>query len=141
MVMDMSKRRISKASKRRLSFLGPLCLIAIFYSAFLLLYNAYTIYELSMEKENLENKLVKLQEESENLKTDIEKLNDDEYLANYAREHYLYSKDGEYIIHIEDSLEDSIDNIETNINKNYILIGASLFVIILLYIIKRGKKK
>ena len=137
----MAKRKISKASKRRLSFFGPLCILAIAYSVFLLLYNAYTIYELNIEKDSLEKKLIKLQEESENLKTDIEKLNDEEYLANYAREHYLYSKDGEYIIHIEDTLEDSIDNIESNINKNYILIGASLFVIIIIYIIKRGKKK
>ena len=32
----------------------------------------------------------------------------------------LYSKDGEYIIHIEDDLDASISNIDTEINKNYI---------------------
>lgn len=138
----MAKRRISKASKRRLGFFGPICLIAIFYAIFLLLYNGYTIYELSIKKNNLENKLLELQKESEDLKTDIEKLNDEKYLANYAREHYLYSKDGEYIIHIEDDLDTSISNIDTEINKNYIIIGLSIVMfLIIVYILRKDKKK
>ena len=142
----MAKRKISKVSKRRLKFFGPICVIAIFYSLFSLLYNGYTIYELSCEKKKLENKLISLQEESENLKTDIEKLNDEEYLANYAREHYQYSKDGEYIIHIdkdsEEEIEDSISSIGWEIDKNYVIIILSVIVIlIMIYIFKKSKKK
>ena len=138
----MARRKISKASKRRLSFFGPLCLIAIIYFLVSLTINIYTIYDLNQEKQKLEMKLINLQEESENLKNDIEKLNDEEYLANYAREQYLYSKDGEYIIHIEES-EDAIKDINLKINKNYITLFLSVFVflIIIVYIISKGKKK
>ena len=41
-------------------------------------------------------------EEEENLKDEINKLQDPEYMAKYAREKYLYSKSGEIIIKIED---------------------------------------
>ena len=85
----MAKRRISKASKRRLTFFGTLSLIAIFYFIFSLFYNAYVIYDLVQEKDKLEKNYVKLQEQAENLKIDIEKLNDPDYLANYARENGL----------------------------------------------------
>lgn len=142
MVNSMAKRRISKVSKRRLRFFAPLCLIAIFYSLFSLLYNGYTIYELSLERKKLETKLANLQEESDNLKTDISKLNDEEYLANYAREHYMYSKDGEYIIHIEEDEQNSIKDIDNEINKNYVMIGICIAVILItIYIFHKSKKK
>lgn len=95
-------RRISKASKRRLSIFGTLSLITIIYFLFSLLYNAYSIYDLTRQKSNLESKYTALKEEAEELKIDIEKLSDEKYLANYAREKYLYSKDDEIIIKIED---------------------------------------
>ena len=136
----MAKRRISKASKRRLTFFGTISLVAIIYFSFSLIYNFYTIYDLTVEKKKLENTYTTLQNESEDLKTDIEKLNDPDYLANYAREHYLYSKDGEYIIQIGD-IEKVKDNIDNEINKNYLIIGLSVFMLFLfIYILSRGKK-
>jgi cell division protein FtsB len=36
------------------------------------------------------------------LKEEINRLQDPEYMAKYAREKYLYSKNGEIIIKIED---------------------------------------
>ena len=41
-------------------------------------------------------------EEEDKLNDEISKLQDPEYLAKYAREKYLYSKDDEIIIKIED---------------------------------------
>ena len=139
----MAKRRISKASKRRLTFFGTLSLISIFYFIFLLIYNVYTIYDLSMEKKKLEDLYVELQDESETLKIDIEKLNDSEYLANYAREHYLYSKNGEYIIQIDNKdIEAVEDGISDEINKNYIIIGLSIFMLfVFIYIFSKSKKR
>lgn len=52
------------------------------------------------EKKELEERLVKLQEEEKALKLDASKLQDPDYVARYAREKYLYSKDGEFIIKI-----------------------------------------
>ena len=137
----MSRRRISKASKRRLTFFGTFSLIAIVYFGFSLIYNIYTIYDLTNEKKGLENLYIKLQEEAETLKIDIEKLNDDDYLANYAREHYLYSKDGEYIIQLDD-IEELDDNITEEINRNYVILSLSgVMLLIFIYIIHKGKKK
>ena len=51
----------------------------------------------------MEGKLADLEEQEEILKTDIQKLEDPEYVAKYAREKYLYSKEGELIIRIPDS--------------------------------------
>lgn len=141
----MAVRRISKASKRRLSIFGTLSLIAIIYFIFNLFYSTYNIYSLTMEKKNLENNYVKLQEEAENLKIDIEKLNDEEYLANYARENYLYSKDGEYILQLgEDITETSntLDIINIKINRNYMLIGLCILILLMfIYIISKSTKK
>ena len=136
----MAKRRISKASKRRLTFFGTISLIAILYFGFSLIYNAYLIIDLTNEKKNLESLYVDLQEESKQLKIDIEKLNDDTYLANYAREHYLYSKDGEYIIQFDQ--EEFEEDLNSEINKNYIILGLSLLMILIfIYILSKGKRK
>ena len=137
----MAKRRITKASKRRLTFFGTISLVAIVYFCFSLIYNVYTIYELAKEKKELQSFYVELQEEAESLKIDIEKLNDEDYLANYAREHYLYSKDGEYIIQIDD-LENIEEDISNEINKNYLIIVLSvIMILIFIYIILKGKRK
>lgn len=140
---NMTKRRISKASKRRLTFFGTISLVAIIYFCFSLIYNIYNIYTLSVEKKGLDLLYIELQEESESLKIDIEKLNDSNYLANYAREHYSYSKDGEYILKIDEDTIKEIDNgITEEINKNYIILGlSSLMLLIFIYIIYKGKKK
>jgi cell division protein DivIC len=60
------------------------------------------IFEKYQEKKELEDKLVSLKEKEEELKVDAKKLQDPEYIARYAREKYLYSKDGEYILQIPD---------------------------------------
>lgn len=142
----MAKRRITKASKRRLSFFGTISVVVIIYFIFSLVANAYTIYNLTIEKKQLENSYIELQEEAEQLKIDIEKFNDEKYLADYAREHYLYSKEGEYIIQMEelDETSNSIEALSLKINKNYIIIGLSiLMLLIFIYILSkdRGKTK
>ena len=141
----MTKRRISRASKRRLTLFGTVSLIAVVYFVFSLVYNAYTIYDLTSKK----NELEALQDKADQLKIDIEKLNDPNYLANYARENYLYSKDGEYIIQMDDDeyknaidTLDTIDALSIKINKNYIILGLSfLMLLIFIYILSKGRKK
>ena len=136
-------RVITKASKRRLSLFGTISVVIIIYFIFSLLYNVYTLYDLSKEKKELQNYYVELQEKTNDLKSEIEKLNDDKYLADYAREHYLYSKNGEYIIQIEklNETESMIDDISSDINKNYLMIGLSFIVFMMfVYIIKKSKK-
>ena len=139
----MAKRRIPKVSKRRLTILGPISLIAILYFCFSLFYNAYNIYNLTNQKNELEDLYVQLQENAEDIKIYIEKLSDSEYLANYAREHYGYTTGGEYKIEFDlDSVEEDVDTIQNTINKNYVILALSgLMILIFVYILKKGKKK
>lgn len=50
--------------------------------------------------EQLSKEYEKLKEESSSLQSEVNKLQDPEYLARYAREKFLYSKDGELILRI-----------------------------------------
>ena len=140
----MAKRTITKASKRRLTIFGTISVITIVYFVFSLIYSTYSIYSLAKEKKELENLYIELIEKADDLKLDIEKLNDPDYLADYARENYLYSKDGEYILQIEEIIETSeeIDTISNYINKEYIFLGLDLLVILMfIYILIKSKKR
>lgn len=64
--------------------------------------NVVSIYKMKSEKADLKEQLVTLEEEKEDLETDILKLNDPDYIAKYVREKYFYSKEGELILRIED---------------------------------------
>lgn len=60
------------------------------------------IYDKYQEKKILTQKLVSLKDKEDELKVDASKLQDPDYIARYAREKYLYSKDGEIILKIPD---------------------------------------
>ena len=49
---------------------------------------------------NFTTKLEKLKDKEDELNNTVTKLQDPDYVARYAREKYLYSKDGEIIIRI-----------------------------------------
>lgn len=59
------------------------------------------IINIKEQKKIVENRLSKLIEEEEELKIEVEKLNDPDYIARYAREKYLFSRDGEFNIRIQ----------------------------------------
>ena len=44
--------------------------------------------------------MISLKNKEKKLKVDANKLQDPDYIARYAREKYLYSKDGEFILKI-----------------------------------------
>ena len=96
----MSKKNSKKKSKRRMILLG-------FSSVFIIIATTFTIgkywveiFEKYQEKKDLENELTALKEKEEELTVDANKLQNPDYIARYAREKYLYSKDGEYILQI-----------------------------------------
>ena len=60
------------------------------------------IYNNKKEKERLESVYTSLLTDEANLEDDVKKLQDPEYVAKYAREKYLYTKDGEYVIDLSD---------------------------------------
>ena len=136
----MSKK-VAKVTKRRLTVFGTISLVAIVYFCFTLGYHLYTIYNLRVQKNELEETYSKLQNEADDLQIEIDKLNDPDYLARYAREKFSYSKDGEYIIKINET-EKELDNIDDTLNINYVVVGLSgVLVLVFIYIIFRSRKK
>lgn len=69
------------------------------------------IYNKSQTKE-LSTKYTELLEEEASLTSEVTKLQDPEYKARYAREKYMYTKDGEKILTIIDS--EDMKNKDTN---------------------------
>ena len=61
---------------------------------------SYQLYKKSKEKKEFEQELADLKDKEDELNATVSKLQDPDYVARYAREKYLYSKDGEIIIRI-----------------------------------------
>ena len=99
----MAKRKSSSAvkkTKRRLVVFGLGSLAIIIVTTFTIGHYWVEIYDKYREKNELDEKLASLKEKDEVLRADVNKLQDPDYIARYAREKYLYSKDGEFIIKI-----------------------------------------
>ena len=60
------------------------------------------IYDKRKEKKEFTQMLENLKEKEDELNSTVTKLQNPDYVARYAREKYLYSKDGEIIIRIPD---------------------------------------
>ena len=81
------------------------------------------------EEKLLQTKLYELKDEETDLNQEISKLKDDDYLARYAREEYLYSKDGEYVIKIDEKAKENITEAHSEIKvPEYIIILNTLVV-------------
>ena len=93
-------KRINKGAKRRIFFWIIVLLLIITY----MIYSSFSywkdIIKNKRETKSLEKKYNKLVDEKEVLETDVLKLQNPDYVAKYAREKYLYTKDGELIIKI-----------------------------------------
>ena len=81
-------------------FLGITSISIIFATTFTIGKYWVEIFDKYREKKELEVELTTLKEKEEELKVDANKLQNPDYIARYAREKYLYSKDGEYILKI-----------------------------------------
>ena len=134
------KKKISKGTKRRLAWLAPLSIFIIGYFVFTLITTSINLYNLHKEEKILNNKLTGLKANAKSLKTEINKLQDKEYIARYARENYLYTKNGEYVIKLDDD-GTKITKVKANYNDDLLIYGcAVVFVLIILFILKRHKK-
>lgn len=135
------RRRVSKASKRRLMCFGVLSFVIIIYFFISLGTHVLKIANLSNEKKKLENELIEMKESEEDLSNEIERLKDPDYLARYARENYSYSKDGEYIIKLDKNNVKESSKEVTEYKQYIIYIGVIIIFLIFVYIIRKGKTK
>ena len=94
-------KKITKKSKRRVLLIFVVTIVL----SSLLLVNWFSVWNQLLEKRKEKlfytEQLAKLEEENAYLKVEVEKLQDPDYVARYAREQYLYSKDGEFNIRIK----------------------------------------
>ena len=96
----MARSKAKSKSRRRLLFLGLTSIIVIVTTTFTIGKYWVEIYNKYQEQKKLEQKLITLKNKEKKLKVDANKLQDPDYIARYAREKYLYSKDGEFILKI-----------------------------------------
>lgn len=94
-------KRVSKKDKRRLLILVLIFIpLLTFFVSNMFSYWSQ-IYKNIKETKKLEADYVNILDQEEELKSEIQKLQDLDYVAKYAREKFLYSKDGEIIIKID----------------------------------------
>ncbi len=134
------KKRKFKGSKIRMLVLIPISLVIIGYFFYLLISYPYNILRLKNEEKKYEQELLNLEIDEKNLKNEIEKLKDTDYLARYARENYQYSKNGEIILKIDKKNKTTAED-NTNEEFNHLLIiGISFFILIGIYIFIKSIK-
>lgn len=105
-------------------------------------YYVYKIYSLKKEEQTLLHELEGLKDEEDNLQTDIEKFQNPDYLARYARENYHYSKDGELVIQTKkEEKKQELKEQEGDKPTYLIFIVCSFFLfLIAMYLIHKTKK-
>ena len=94
------KKKVNKGAKRRLLLWFSIFIVLVSYMSYNTVRYWKEIISNKKETKRLEKDYKKLVSDKEILETDLLKLQDPEYVAKYAREKYLYSKDGELIIKI-----------------------------------------
>lgn len=135
----MKKKRKIKASKIRMLILIPISCFIIGYFLYLVISYPYNIIKLKQEQVIYEENLLQLEIDEKNLKNEIEKLKDPDYLARYARENYQYSKDGEIILKIDKKNDEIKDNDNKKYDFRILIFGASFFSVILVYILIKSR--
>lgn len=158
MARRKTKKVITKKSKGRLLLLGSLSVIAFVFFCINVVSYTYKIVTLTKQEKTLSLKLDDLKTKKEELTVEIEKLQDPDYLARYARETYYYSKDGEYVIKVgdKDALEEQtteytnqISDIEQKLNDikkictkyKYVICTSTAFLgIAIIYVVKKSHR-
>ena len=100
----MSKKGLKRAKKRLMLEIVVFLVFLVFVS-----FSMFKVWLQIIDNNNnivsLSEKYEKLLEEEKQLKSDVNKLQDPDYVARYAREKYLYTRDGELIIRMPESEE------------------------------------
>lgn len=97
----MAKKRTIKRKYRKLLGFVYLGISAIFI--YTLCINAFRVIDQQKELTRLEERKTELEKEKKALSQEVELLNDDDYVARYARDNYVFSKDGEEVVRLPES--------------------------------------
>ncbi len=99
--------KITKKDKRRIVIWTMLIVIILSYLSVFSFHYWTQIFQNRKEKKTLETNYNTLLKKEEELKAQITKLQDPDYAAEYAREKYMLSKDGEMNIKLP---EEEVEN-------------------------------
>lgn len=105
-----------KQEKSRIAFLLVAVVLFIVILISTVFNDVVQIYRNKNQTEELNIRKQELLEEEKSLKSEVIKLQDPDYIARYAREKYLYTKEGERILTIIDVPKSS--NRESSVNDN-----------------------
>ncbi len=94
-------KKMSRKTKFRVTFLGISLIIAIVFCVSSSFSYISQVIKTKNQLKELKMTYNEKLEDEENLKEEINKLQDPEYMAKYAREKYLYTSEGELIIDID----------------------------------------
>ncbi len=94
------KRKGNSKAKRRIFLLGSFSICIIVFTTVTIGRYWVDIYDKYQESKDLSVQLKSLKKKEAVLKVDANKMQDPDYIARYAREKYLYSKNGEFILRI-----------------------------------------
>ena len=98
-----------KTKRRKLTpIVRLLCLVMIGLSCFMLYQvgtEVLTTVRLSRELDQVKEKLQEVQDENMYLLEEQEKLQDPDYVENYARGNYMLTKDGEQIFYLPENTD------------------------------------
>ena len=89
----MTKKRLKKVYKP-MAYLFIGCFLI-----YILLSQAMSVFSRTAEIDKLEKEVAIEKKELEN---EVELLNDDDYVTRYARENYVFTKDGEQVVILPD---------------------------------------
>ena len=121
------KRRLKLKVRAFLTFVVAIVLFG--YVSFSVINYGVSKKKYEAEEKRLQTQLYELKDKETVLNQEISKLKDEDYLARYAREEYLYSKDGEYVIKIDEKKSAEAAEVENEINvPTYIIILNTLLV-------------
>ena len=93
-------KKMTLKAKRRLFILMSLSLVIFGYLSYNVICYASKINNSNYQKKELTSELDELTNKEKVLKNEVVKLEDPDYVAKFAREKYLYSKDGEIILRL-----------------------------------------
>ncbi len=106
-VKKSSNKVVKKSNKKSNTGYIAFLLLAVIVFIIILISTIFgdvvQIYNNNREAKELEKRKTELLEEEDSLNSEVIKLQDPNYVARYAREKYLYTKDGEKILTIIDA--------------------------------------
>ena len=95
-IKKMTKKRLKKVYKP-MAYLFIGCFLI-----YILLSQAMSVFSRTAEIDKLEKEVAIVKKEKKDLQNEVSLLNDDDYVTRYARENYVFTKDGEQVVILPD---------------------------------------